>query len=72
MIHVGLIRRAKEDEVPALLTMVETIARSFLRRHLAGATCISAGFNPLFSPEHLRENREFLSVIELTFSVTGT
>lgn len=71
VIHVGVVRRATEEDVPALLTLVEGIARSFLRRRLAGASCISAGFNPLFSPEHLRENGEFISVIELTFSSTS-
>ena len=71
VIHVGVIRRATEDDVPELLTLVETIAKGFLRRRLAGATCVSAGFNPLFSPEHLRENGEFISVIELTFSATA-
>ena len=71
VIHVGVVRRATEDDVPSLLTLVENIAKSFLRRRLAGATCVSAGFNPLFSPEHLRENGEFISVIELTFSSTS-
>ena len=43
VIHVGVVRRATEDDVPSLLTLVENIARSFLRRRLAGATCVSAG-----------------------------
>ena len=29
--------------------------------------CVGVAFNPIYSPEHLRERGQFTSVIELSF-----
>ena len=67
-VHVGIVRRATEDDVPALIDFAQALGRSFLHRRLAGATCTGVAFDPIYSPSHLREKGLFVSVVELTFA----
>ncbi len=66
-IQIGVLKKATEDDLEGLVELVETIATGFLEKILAGARCHKAEHNPLFVPDHLKERRQFTSVIELTF-----
>lgn len=66
-VQVGFLKRGCEDELPELLRTVEGLGLGFLNRQLAGATCVGVAYNPIYSPEHLRERGQFTSVIELAF-----
>ncbi|OQA79892.1 MAG: hypothetical protein BWY31_04134 [Lentisphaerae bacterium ADurb.Bin242] len=66
-VQVGFLKRGCEDELPELLQLVEGLGLGFLNRRLAGAMCVCVAYNPIYSPEHLRERGQFTSVIELTF-----
>ena len=66
-VQIGFMKRGIEDELPELLHTVENIGLGFLNKKLAGTICIGVGYNPIYSPEHLRERRQFTSVMELTF-----
>lgn len=71
-VQIGLLKRGCEDELPELLQLVEGLGLGFLNRKLAGATCVGVAYNPIYSPEHLRERGQFTSVIELTFKRFGS
>jgi len=71
-VQIGFLKRGCEDELPELLQLVEGLGLGFLNRKLAGATCIGVAYNPIYSPEHLRERGQFTSVIELTFKRFGS
>ncbi|MPM41397.1 hypothetical protein SDC9_88052 [bioreactor metagenome] len=66
-VQVGFLKRGCEDNLPELLQLVEGLGLGFLNRRLAGAMCVCVAYNPIYSPEHLRERGQFTSVIELTF-----
>ena len=66
-ISVGFLKRGCEDELPELLRLVEGIGLGFLNRKLAGAVCIAVVYDPIYSPDHLRERGQFTSVIQLVF-----
>ncbi len=66
-VQIGFLKRGCEDELPELLTLVEGLGLGFLNKKLAGATCVCVAYNPIYSPEHLRERGQFTSVIELSF-----
>lgn len=66
-VQIGFLKRAGEDDLEELLTTVEALGLGFLGRKIAGATCIGVAYDPIYSPEHLRERRQFTSVIELAF-----
>ena len=66
-VQVGLLKKCTEDDVPGLVREVVGIGRSFLQRVVAGLRCMKVEYAPLFSPEHLRERRQFTGVVELTF-----
>ena len=66
-VQVGFLKRGCEDELPELLRTVEKLGLGFLNKQLVGATCVGVAFNPIYSPEHLRERGQFTSVIELSF-----
>lgn len=70
-VHVGFVKKAKEDDVPALVDFVQALGKGFLNRRLAEATCTEVVFDPIYSPTHLREKGLFLSVVELTFRCAG-
>ena len=66
-VQIGVMKRGREDELPELLHTVEGRGLGFLNKKLAGAICIGVGYNPIYSPEHQRERRQFTFVMELTF-----
>ncbi len=66
-IHVGVLKRASEDDVPSLVEFAQAMGKSFLHRRLAGMTCTGVAFDPVYSPTHLRDKGLFVSVMELTF-----
>ena len=68
-VQVGFLKRGCEDNLPELLQLVEGLGLGFLNRKLAGAACVCVAYNPIYSPEHLRERGQFTSVIELTFKL---
>lgn len=68
-VQVGVLKRCGEDGLDAMLQFVEGLGLGFLNRKLAGATCVCVAYNPIYSPEHLRERGQFTSVIELTFKL---
>lgn len=71
-VQIGFLKHGCEDELPELLQLVEGLGLGFLNRKLAGATCVGVAYNPIYSPEHLRERGQFTSVIELTFKRFGS
>ena len=71
-VQIGILKRCREDAEDALdemLCFAEKLGLGFLNRKLAGGTCVSVIYNPIYSPEHLRERGQFTSVIELVFKV---
>ncbi len=68
-VQIGILKRCDEDGLDAMLQFAEKLGLGFLNRKLAGVTCVAVVYNPIYSPEHLRERGQFTSVIELTFKV---
>ena len=66
-VQVGVLRKATEDELEALVAETQNLALSFLHRTVAGAKCVEANHAPLYVPDHMRERRQFTGVIELLF-----
>ena len=66
-VQVGILKKCTEDDVPALIREVVALGRRFLHKWVARVRCVKAECNPLYSPEHLRERRQFTGVVELTF-----
>lgn len=66
-VEVGFLKKADDDELPGLVRLVQEIAADFLGRHICGAVCTEAKCAPLFSPEHIRQRRQFTSVLTLSF-----
>jgi len=66
-VQVGVLKRCDGDGLDAMLQFVEGLGLGFLNRRLAGAMCVCVAYNPIYSPEHLRERGQFTCVIELTF-----
>ena len=66
-VQIGFLKRGCEDEINDLLQTVESLGLSFLDKKLSNATCVCVAYNPIYSPDHLRERGQFTSVIELTF-----
>lgn len=66
-VQIGFLKRGSEEKLDDLLRIVEKIGLGFLSRKLGGATCVCVAYNPIYSPEHLRERGQFTSIIELTF-----
>ncbi len=66
-VQVGVLRKATEDELEALVGEVQRLALRFLHRTVAGAKCVEAGHAPLYVPDHMRERRQFTGVVELLF-----
>ena len=66
-IHVGLLKKCTEDDVPELVREVVRIGQGFLQKYVGGMRCMKTEYVPLYSPEHLRERRQFTGVVELTF-----
>ena len=66
-VQVGVLRKATEDELEALVAETQNLALSFLHRTVAGAKCVEANHAPLYVPDHMRDRRQFTGVIELLF-----
>lgn len=66
-VQIGILKRATEDDLGELLRFAEGIGLGFLRKKLAGATCVIVAYNPIYSADHLRERGQFTTVIELVF-----
>ena len=66
-VHVGVLRKATEDELEGLVAHVEDLALRLLRTEACGARCVKAVHAPLYDPAHMRERRQFTGVVELTF-----
>lgn len=70
-VHLGVVRKAAEEDVPALVDFTQALGRSFLNRRILDSTCTDVVFDPIYSPAHLREKGLFISVVELTFRAAG-
>lgn len=66
-VQVGIIRKATEDELVDLVNYAQTLALGFLHTTVCGAKCVEVNHNPLYSPDHMKEKRQFTGVIELGF-----
>jgi len=66
-IQIGVMCRAKEENVPELLALAERIALPFQLRTFCDATCTKVEFNPIYAAEYLRGKSLFYSVATLTF-----
>ncbi len=73
-IDIGVQKKtADPEQLAALLQLVEEIAGIFDRKRLAEyqkAVCIGTENEPVYDPEHLRQYRQFTSVVTLKFRVT--
>ena len=66
-VSVGVLKRIYEDELDKMITFVSYLSTYLLGTEHCGAKCVHADYDPLYYPEHLRENRQFTSIITLTF-----
>ena len=57
------------EEIDPLLALVQEIADFLNRRNLDNAVWKKTENNPVYSPEHLREMRQFTSVLTVTYRV---
>lgn len=57
------------EEIDPLLALVQEIADFLNRRNLDNAVWKKTENNPVYSPEHLREMRQFTSVLTITYRV---
>lgn len=73
-IDIGVQKKTADPEaLSTLLQLVEEIAGLFDRKRLAQyrkAVCVGIENDPIYDPEHLRQYRQFTSVITLTFRIT--
>ena len=73
-IDIGVQKKtADPEQLAALLQLVEEIAGIFDRKRLTGyqkAVCVEIENDPVYDPEHLRQYRQFTSVVTLKFRVT--
>jgi hypothetical protein len=72
-IDIGVQKKISDDsELDDLLKLVEDIVSLFPAERLEGyplAICIKKENEPIYDPGHLRQFRQFTSVITLTFKV---
>jgi hypothetical protein len=74
-IDIAVQKRFQTDapaELDPLMNLVEEIAGFFRLKRLSAfpaAAWIKTEHNPIFAPEHMRELRQFTSVITLTFKL---
>lgn len=66
-VQIGFLKRGSEENLDDLLQTIEKIGLGFLNEKLGGATCVCVAYDPIYSPEHLRERGQFTSIIELSF-----
>ena len=70
-VAVGFLRRTTEDGLPTHIAASEAAADAFLHRRLGAFVCTGAEHDPLYSPEQLRENGVFASVLVLEFTLAA-
>jgi len=72
-IDIGVQKKFSDDsELDDLLKLVEDICALFKAERLPGfasAICIKKENEPIYDPGHLRQFRQFTSVVTLTFKV---
>jgi hypothetical protein len=72
-VDIGVQRKTADPDILAeLFQLVEDIAGLFERKRLSQyqhAVCVGIENDPIYDPEHLRQMRQFTSVITLTFKV---
>ncbi|MDD4818278.1 MAG: hypothetical protein PHI85_09945 [Victivallaceae bacterium] len=68
-VQIGILKRCAVDDLDDALRFVEELGLGFLNKKLCGASCIAVSYNPVYSPEHLRERGQFTSVIELALKL---
>jgi len=72
-IDIGVQKKiSSDDELDGLLKIVEDICALFKAERLDGyksAICVKVENEPVYDYEHLRQFRQFTSVITLTFKV---
>jgi hypothetical protein len=66
-IEVGIMKRAQKLPIQDLVAISRGVAKMFLRKTLAGATCFKVEHKVLVDPDHLRERNQFTSVIAFYF-----
>lgn len=73
-IDIGVQKKtADPEQLATLLQLVEEIAGVFDRKRLTQypkAVCVGIENEPVYDPEHLRQLRQFTSVVTLKFRVT--
>jgi len=72
-VDIGVQQKTADSErIAALLKLVEDIIAVFERKRLtdyARAVCVKGENDPVYDLEHMRQMRQFTSVITLTFKV---
>ena len=66
-LQIGFLKRATEDELDGLLTFVSETGFKLLGKKFNDVFCTAVAYNPLYSPDQMRENRQFTCIMELTF-----
>ena len=74
-IDIGIQSKLRniETEVSDLIFLAEQIAELFdgWANDDFNATCIKVEVEPIYSPEHIRQYKQFISVVTLTFNAYG-
>ena len=65
-VDICMIERARENEVPSLVTEMESLGDNLLQQTFDNARVSQVLFNPLFASEELRQKRLFISVLSVT------
>ena len=72
-VDIGIMKKIADDsELDGLLKLVEDMEGIFKAERLAGypnAVCVKKENDPIYDSEHLRQFRQFTSVLTLTFKV---
>jgi hypothetical protein len=72
-VDIGIQQKINDEEyIEVLLYLVEQLVWLFDKKRLAEmpeAVCIKIENDPVYDPETLRQFRQFLSVVTLTFKV---
>jgi len=72
-VDIGIMKKIADDsELDGLMKLVEDMEGIFKAERLTGypsAVCVKKTNDPIYDPEHLRQFRQFTSVLTLTFKV---
>ena len=70
VVDVGVMKKVADDsDCDSLMTLVEEIGDHFAGLAVEGAVCVDVSNEPIFDPDHLLQQRQFTSVLHLTFRV---